>query len=89
MAAGGKIKFAFKFEPSNAGVFVTKPGPFTDLVAEAVTEVTGRKPELSTTGGTSDARFITALLPGGGIRPGRPDHARRSTSACRSPTCAR
>ena len=26
-------------------------------------------------GGTSDARFITQLLPGGGIRPGRPDHA--------------
>ena len=25
-AAGGKIKFAFEWEPSNAGVFVTKPG---------------------------------------------------------------
>src|SRR5262249_35000381 len=49
--------------PSNAGVFLTKPGPFTDLVAKAIAEVTGRKPELSTTGGTSDARFITAYCP--------------------------
>ena len=62
-AAGGKIKFAFQWEPSNAGVFVTKPGPFTDLVTEAIAKVTGRKPELSTTGGTSDARFITHYCP--------------------------
>jgi succinyl-diaminopimelate desuccinylase len=63
LAAGGNIKFAFQWEPSNAGVFVTQPGPFTELVASAVTQVTGRKPELSTTGGTSDARFITAYCP--------------------------
>ena len=44
-------------------MFVTKPGPFTDLVASAVKGVTGRKPKLSTTGGTSDARFITAFCP--------------------------
>jgi succinyl-diaminopimelate desuccinylase len=62
-AADGKIKFAFKWEPSNAGVFVTKPGPFTELVSNAVAEVTGRKPVLSTTGGTSDARFITHFCP--------------------------
>ena len=62
-AAGCKIKFAFQWEPSNAGVFVTKQGPFTELVAKAVAEVTGRKPELSTTGGTSDARFITNYCP--------------------------
>jgi succinyl-diaminopimelate desuccinylase len=62
-ASGGKIKFAFKWEPSNAGVFVTKPGEFTELVANAVAEVTGRKPEMSTTGGTSDARFITHYCP--------------------------
>ena len=63
LAAGGKIKFAFDWQPSNAGVFVTKPGPFTELVAGAIAEVTGRKPELSTTGGTSDARFITHYCP--------------------------
>lgn len=62
-ASGGKVKFRFEWEPSNAGVFVTKPGPFTDLVARAVAEVTGRKPALSTTGGTSDARFITEYCP--------------------------
>ena len=62
-AAGDKIKFAFKWEPSNAGVFVTKPGPFTETVASAIADVTGRKPELSTTGGTSDARFIRAFCP--------------------------
>jgi succinyl-diaminopimelate desuccinylase len=57
-AAGGKIQFKFEFEPSNAAVFLTAPGPFTDVVTNAVNSVTGRKPELSTTGGTSDARFI-------------------------------
>jgi succinyl-diaminopimelate desuccinylase len=62
-AAGGTINFAFEWEPSNAGVFVTQTGPFTDLVAKAIQEVTGRTPHLSTSGGTSDARFITAHCP--------------------------
>jgi succinyl-diaminopimelate desuccinylase len=62
-AAAGKIKFRFEWEPSNAGVFVTVPGPFTETVAQAIEEVTGRTPHLSTSGGTSDARFITAYCP--------------------------
>jgi succinyl-diaminopimelate desuccinylase len=62
-AAGGNISFAFKWEPSNAGVFVTKPGPFTELVAQTIEDVTRRRPELSTSGGTSDARFITHYCP--------------------------
>ncbi len=62
-AAGRKIKFAFAWEPSNAAVFVVKPGPFTDLVAGAIKKVTGRKPKLSTSGGTSDARFIAQYCP--------------------------
>ena len=62
-AAGGKIKFELQWEPSNAWVFVTEPGPFTELVTEAITKVTGRTPQLSTSGGTSDARFITAHCP--------------------------
>ena len=57
-AAAGKVRFRFAFEPSNAGVFLTAPGPFTDVVVNAVETVTGRRPTLSTTGGTSDARFI-------------------------------
>jgi len=43
--------------------FLTEPGPFTDVIVAAVGEATGRVPELSTTGGTSDARFIRALCP--------------------------
>jgi len=62
-AAGGKIKFALQWEPSNAGVFAVKPGPFTDLVADAIAKATGRTPELSTSGGTSDARFISQYCP--------------------------
>jgi succinyl-diaminopimelate desuccinylase len=62
-AAGGRINFTFEWEPSNAGVFVTTPGPFTEMVEKAIKEVTGRTPHLSTSGGTSDARFITAYCP--------------------------
>ena len=62
-AAGDKIKFAFEWEPSNAGVFVTQPSPFMDMVTKTIEEVTGHKPHLSTSGGTSDARFITAHCP--------------------------
>ncbi|MDE2133144.1 MAG: succinyl-diaminopimelate desuccinylase [Alphaproteobacteria bacterium] len=43
--------------------FLTKPGKFTELVAKAVASVTGRLPEFSTTGGTSDARFIQDFCP--------------------------
>jgi len=43
--------------------FVTQPGPFVDLVAASVEAVTGRVPDLSTTGGTSDARFIKNHCP--------------------------
>ncbi|WP_137702518.1 succinyl-diaminopimelate desuccinylase [Marimonas lutisalis] len=38
--------------------FLTPPGPLSDLIANAVEAETGRRPELSTTGGTSDARFV-------------------------------
>lgn len=43
--------------------FVTQPGPFVDLVAGVVAEQTGRTPVLSTSGGTSDARFIKDHCP--------------------------
>lgn len=43
--------------------FLTEQGPFTELVAGAVEAVLGQRPDLSTTGGTSDARFIRALCP--------------------------
>ena len=47
----------------NAHPFVTEPGPFTELLVEAVAEATGRRPALSTAGGTSDARFIAPYAP--------------------------
>ncbi|WP_443027197.1 succinyl-diaminopimelate desuccinylase [Sphingomonas sp. LR60] len=43
--------------------FLTEPGQLSALVSAAVLDVTGRTPELSTTGGTSDARFLRALCP--------------------------
>jgi succinyl-diaminopimelate desuccinylase len=62
-AAGKSIRWHIDWEPSNADVFLTAPGPFVDLVSAAVAEVTGRTPKLSTTGGTSDARFIKDYCP--------------------------
>ena len=62
-AAGGRINHAFEWQPSNADVFVTKPGAFTDMAVAAIAEVTGRTPKLSTSGGTSDARFIKDYCP--------------------------
>jgi len=51
-------------EPVVSGeAFLTEPGAFTDVVAGAVQDVASVAPELSTTGGTSDARFIRALCP--------------------------
>lgn len=43
--------------------FLTAPGPFTELLAGAVRTVTGTTPQYSTTGGTSDARFIKDYCP--------------------------
>jgi succinyl-diaminopimelate desuccinylase len=57
-AAGSRVRWHIDWEPSNADAFLAKPGPFIDLVAGAIKAVTGREPKLSTTGGTSDARFI-------------------------------
>ncbi|MEO8112800.1 MAG: succinyl-diaminopimelate desuccinylase, partial [Phenylobacterium sp.] len=56
----GKVAVATQI---SGEAFLTEPGPFTAVVAAAVREAAGREPELSTTGGTSDARFIRALCP--------------------------
>ena len=50
--------------------FITEPGPFVDVVAAAVADVTGEGPDLSTTGGISDARFIRDMCPSGGLELG-------------------
>ncbi len=43
--------------------FLTSPGPLSDLVTDAIRDVTGVEAELSTTGGTSDARFLAKICP--------------------------
>jgi succinyl-diaminopimelate desuccinylase len=43
--------------------FLTPPGPLSELLTAAIEQVTGHTPELSTTGGTSDARFIKDHCP--------------------------
>ncbi|MFZ5739867.1 MAG: succinyl-diaminopimelate desuccinylase [Pseudomonadota bacterium] len=62
-ACGNRIRARIEWLPSNADVFVTKPGAFTDLVSASIAEVTGRTPDLNTGGGTSDARFIAKYCP--------------------------
>ncbi|PNG25325.1 succinyl-diaminopimelate desuccinylase [Methylocella silvestris] len=62
LAASGTT-FALRFEPCNALAFVTQPDAFTDLVSAAIERASGRRPQLSTSGGTSDARFIRAYCP--------------------------
>lgn len=56
----GKVEVLSKI---SGEAFLTLPGDFTDVIVAAVGDATGRVPELSTTGGTSDARFIRALCP--------------------------
>jgi succinyl-diaminopimelate desuccinylase len=62
-AAEDRIRWRILWEPSNADAFVTKPGAFVDLIRAAITHVTGKTPALSTSCGTSDARFIKDYCP--------------------------
>src|SRR6516165_4662355 len=62
-AAGGRVRYSFDWQPSNADVFVTKPSPFTELAVAAIADIAGHRPKLSTSGGTSDARFIKNFCP--------------------------
>ena len=59
----GETGYALTFDPSNADAFLTAPGAFTDLVADAIEDVVGRRPAFATGGGTSDARFIKNHCP--------------------------
>jgi succinyl-diaminopimelate desuccinylase len=62
-AAGNTVRYEISFEPTNAVAFLTQPGPFVAMAADAVEAETGKRPALSTTGGTSDARFIKNYCP--------------------------
>ena len=85
-AAGGRMHYAFEWQPSNADVFVTKPG--------AVHRSRGRRhrrshrPQAETLDQRRHLRraLHQGLLPGARIRPGRPDHAcgRRTHAGRRS-----
>ena len=56
------LTYVLEFE-ATAEAFLTQPGEWVRLLAEAVSEGTSRTPELSTSGGTSDARFIKDICP--------------------------
>ena len=62
VAAQSGCEMALAFE-RGANVFLTEPGAFVSLIADAAEKAGGTKPVLSTTGGTSDARFIKAHCP--------------------------
>jgi len=59
---GSNLGFTLLFEPPSQA-FITAPGPLDAMLSEAVRDVTGLMPSLSTDGGTSDARFIKDLCP--------------------------
>ncbi|MBK1666140.1 succinyl-diaminopimelate desuccinylase [Rhodospirillum rubrum] len=64
LAACGGDESGFSLVLEHSGdAFLTPPGRLSDLIATACQAVTGRRPELSTSGGTSDARFIRSHCP--------------------------
>ena len=57
-----KCGFSVKYEVSGEA-FLTKPNKTTFMIQETIKKITKIKPKLSTTGGTSDARFIRKIAP--------------------------
>jgi succinyl-diaminopimelate desuccinylase len=57
-APGSKVRARISGE-----AFLTPPGRLYDVIVEAIEEETGARPELSTSGGTSDGRFLIQLCP--------------------------
>ena len=86
LEAAGIGAHRLSFAPCNALAFVTEPGPFSRIVAEAVEAETGIVPVLSTTGGTSDARVHHPGLPRGGVSGSSATRCMPSTSGSASPT---
>lgn len=62
VAADFGVQVAMQVKVSGES-FITPPGPLSDLVGRAVKAETGRDPVLSTSGGTSDARFVQHHCP--------------------------
>jgi succinyl-diaminopimelate desuccinylase len=59
-AEGGRFELVTE---CSGEAFLCPPGRLSDVIVQAAAAVTGRRPELSTSGGTSDARFIKSLCP--------------------------
>jgi len=57
------IRWSIAEEASNSDVFLTRDEALIGSMSDAIEKVTGRRPALSTTGGTSDARFIKDYCP--------------------------
>ena len=57
-----ELKSEIQYQPSS-DCFITEPGEMVDVLRAAIKSVTGNEPELSTSGGTSDARFIKDICP--------------------------
>jgi len=62
IAASHNVSYDASFS-SNAAPFITEPGPLTRKMQQAIRNTTNQKAVLSTTGGTSDARFLCRLCP--------------------------
>ena len=60
MTKKAKCKFIIKYEVSGEA-FITKPNKTTYMIQNTIKKITKIKPKLSTTGGTSDARFIRKI----------------------------
>lgn len=56
------LTYELKFQRS-ADCFVTQPGPWVEALTQSITHITDMQPSLSTSGGTSDARFIKNVCP--------------------------
>ena len=62
MSKSNKCRFNIKYEVSG-GAFLTKPNKTTYMIQNTIKKITGIKPKLSTSGGTSDARFLRNIAP--------------------------
>lgn len=57
------VRYSVEFDARSSPSFLTRDNALIKALSEAVAEATGRTPALSTTGGTSDARFIKDYCP--------------------------
>ena len=62
LSKSNKCRFKIKYETSGES-FLTKPNKTTYMIQNTIKKITGIKPKLSTSGGTSDARFMKNIAP--------------------------